>query len=310
MFILGMGLGSVMQVLVLLVQNAVPYSELGVATSAATFFRSIGGSFGTAIFGAVFANVLAGNLVTALHGLHLPHGLTASSGASPAVLDRLPAAIHLGYITGYATSLQTVFLVGVPFAALAFALSWTIKDVPLRTTTGTPDPADTLAPTARPTIRTSDQEMERALTSLISRQNRREIYQNLASGAGLKVPPREAWMLLRIGEHPGWSRHDLAGHLHLTDADLDRRLGELVASGYAPPLPADVSQPVPLTETGRDAFDRLFQVRHDRIERLAADWEPDQHPHLVALLTRLTHQLAASDESPGDDLGSTTKSAS
>jgi EmrB/QacA subfamily drug resistance transporter len=309
MLVLGAGIGLSLQVLVVAVQNAVDYTDLGAATGGATFFRSIGGSFGTAIFGAVFANVLAGNLVTALHGLHLPHGLTASSGASPAVLDRLPAAIHLGYITGYATSLQTVFLVGVPFAALAFVLSWTIKDVPLRTTTGTPDPADTLAPTARPTIRTSDQEMERALTSLISRQNRREIYQNLASGAGLKVPPREAWMLLRIGEHPGWSRHDLAGHLHLTDADLDRRLGELVASGYAPPLPADVSQPVPLTETGRDAFDRLFRVRHDRIERLAADWEPDQHPHLVALLTRLTHQLAASDESPGDDLGSTTKSA-
>jgi EmrB/QacA subfamily drug resistance transporter len=309
MLVLGAGIGLSLQVLVVAVQNAVDYTDLGAATGGATFFRSIGGSFGTAIFGAVFANVLAGNLVTALHGLHLPHGLTASSGASPAVLDRLPAAIHLGYITGYATSLQTVFLVGVPFAALAFVLSWTIKDVPLRTTTGTPDPADTLAPTARPTIRTSDQEMERALTSLISRQNRREIYQNLASGAGLKVPPREAWMLLRIGEHPGWSRHDLAGHLHLTDADLDRRLGELVASGYAPPLQADVSQPVPLTETGRDAFDRLFRVRHDRIERLAADWEPDQHPHLVALLTRLTHQLAASDESPGDDLGSTTKSA-
>jgi EmrB/QacA subfamily drug resistance transporter len=309
MLVLGAGIGLSLQVLVVAVQNAVDYTDLGAATGGATFFRSIGGSFGTAIFGAVFANVLAGNLVTALHGLHLPHGLTASSGASPAVLDRLPAAIHLGYITGYATSLQTVFLVGVPFAALAFVLSWTIKDVPLRTTTGTPDPADTLAPTARPTIRTSDQEMERALTSLISRQNRREIYQNLASGAGLKVPPREAWMLLRIGEHPGWSRHDLAGHLHLTDADLDRRLGELVASGYAPPLQADVSQPVPLTETGKDAFDRLFRVRHDRIERLAADWEPDQHPHLVALLTRLTHQLAASDESPGDDLGSTTKSA-
>ncbi len=63
MIVLGMGLGSVMQVLVLVVQNAVPYSELGVATSGATFFRSIGGSFGTAIFGAIFSNVLVGNLV-------------------------------------------------------------------------------------------------------------------------------------------------------------------------------------------------------------------------------------------------------
>ena len=62
MVVLGLGLGGVMQVLVIAVQNAVPHSELGVATSGATFFRSIGGSFGTAIFGAIFANVLTGNL--------------------------------------------------------------------------------------------------------------------------------------------------------------------------------------------------------------------------------------------------------
>src|ERR1700728_14409 len=68
MLILGIGFGCVMQVLVLITQNSVPYSELGVATSGATFFRSIGGSFGTAIFGAIFSNVLVGNLATHLHG--------------------------------------------------------------------------------------------------------------------------------------------------------------------------------------------------------------------------------------------------
>ena len=72
MFVLGVGLGCVMQVLVLIVQNAVPYSELGVATSGATFFRSIGGSFGTAIFGAIFSNVLTGNLARHLGAAKLP----------------------------------------------------------------------------------------------------------------------------------------------------------------------------------------------------------------------------------------------
>src|SRR6516165_5437547 len=143
MLILGAGIGMSLQVLVVAVQNAVSYTDLGAATGGATFFRSIGGSFGTAVFGAVFSNVLAGNLATALHGLRLPHGLTAASGASPAVLDHLPAAVHLGYITGFATALHTVFLVATPFGALAFLLSWTIKDIPLRTTAGQPDPADT-----------------------------------------------------------------------------------------------------------------------------------------------------------------------
>ena len=86
MLVLGAGLGASLQVLVVAVQNAVSYTDLGAATGGATFFRSIGGSFGTATFGAVFANVLAGDLATALHGLALPHGVTAASGASPAQL--------------------------------------------------------------------------------------------------------------------------------------------------------------------------------------------------------------------------------
>ena len=89
MLILGLGLGGVMQVLIIIVQNGVPHSELGVATSGATFFRSIGGSFGTAIFGAIFSNVLVGNLVSHLHGVPLPAGFS-SADATPALLE--PAA--------------------------------------------------------------------------------------------------------------------------------------------------------------------------------------------------------------------------
>src|SRR5436190_664945 len=248
MLVLGAGLGASLQVLVVAVQNAVSYTDLGAATGGTTFFRSIGGSFGTATFGAVFSNVLAGNLATALHGLALPPGVTAASGASPAQLAHLPAAVHAGYISGYATSLQTVFLVAVPFGALAFLLSWTLKDVPLRTSTGAQDPADTLAPTSRPTIRTSDQEMERALTVLLSREHRREVYAHLVSAAGVQTSPRAAWLLLRVGEHPGWGCHDLARHLYLTDADLRRRLAELIAPGYVRQLPDDPTGPVPLTE--------------------------------------------------------------
>ncbi|MGH7641675.1 MAG: MDR family MFS transporter, partial [Candidatus Dormibacteria bacterium] len=84
MVVLGLGLGGVMQVLVIVVQNAVPHSELGVATSGATFFRSIGGSFGTAIFGAIFANVLQGNLAHYLAGIRLPASFSGTAGASPA----------------------------------------------------------------------------------------------------------------------------------------------------------------------------------------------------------------------------------
>jgi EmrB/QacA subfamily drug resistance transporter len=131
MLVLGLGLGSVMQVLVTIVQNGVPHSELGVATSGATFFRSIGGSFGTAIFGAIFSNVLIGNLASHLHGVALPKGFT-SSDVTPALLKHLSAAARDGIVGGYAESIQTVFLIAVPIAALAFLCSWLIPQVELR----------------------------------------------------------------------------------------------------------------------------------------------------------------------------------
>ncbi|HVB04779.1 MAG TPA: MDR family MFS transporter [Acidimicrobiales bacterium] len=141
--LLGIGLGSVMQVLVLVTQNAVPQSELGVATSGATFFRSIGGSFGAAIFGAIFSNVLVGKLAHDLHGVTIPRSLGASS-ITPAVLDRLPELIRHGFVAAYSSSIQVVFFVAVPISFLAFLGTWFIPHVELRR--GGPAPATAATP--------------------------------------------------------------------------------------------------------------------------------------------------------------------
>jgi len=146
MFVLGVGLGCVMQVLVLIVQNAVPYPELGVATSGATFFRSIGGSFGTAIFGAIFSNVLVGNLVRHLGNARLPTGISKSS-VTPAILDRLPQAVHHGIAAAYAESIQTVFAIAAPIGAIAFLAAWFIPQVELRRGVGAaPEPPKDTSP--------------------------------------------------------------------------------------------------------------------------------------------------------------------
>ena len=131
MAVLGMGLGSVMQVLVLIAQNAVPYSELGVATSGATFFRSIGGSFGAAIFGAIFSNVLVGNLRTQLGTTSLPANFR-SSGITPAVLNRLPTAVHHAIAIAYTDSIRSVFVLAAPIAVIAFIAAWFIPHLELR----------------------------------------------------------------------------------------------------------------------------------------------------------------------------------
>jgi MFS family permease len=142
MFVLGVGLGCVMQVLVLIVQNAVPYSELGVATSGATFFRSIGGSFGTAIFGAIFSNVLVGNLAGHLHGARLPSGFSTSS-VTPALLHTLSPAVQHGLAAGYAESIQTVFIIAAPIGLIAFLASWLIPRLELRRGVRTPQGSST-----------------------------------------------------------------------------------------------------------------------------------------------------------------------
>jgi EmrB/QacA subfamily drug resistance transporter len=139
MVVLGLGIGGVMQVLVVVAQNAVHPRDLGTATSTATFFRAMGGSIGVPIFGAIYSNALTANLAKLLPaGFHL-RGLSGGSGnASPQALAHLPPSIHGDVILAFAQSLGPVFLAGVPVALVAFLLVWFIKEHPLRTTASVP----------------------------------------------------------------------------------------------------------------------------------------------------------------------------
>ena len=132
MAVLGLGLGMVMQVLILAVQNDAPYADLGVATAGATLFRSIGGSLGTATLGAVFTNRLVSEL-----NHRLPAGAGAglhSANIDPGAVAALPGPVHQAYLDGFAGALSTVFLAAAAISLLAFALTWLIREVPLRTT--------------------------------------------------------------------------------------------------------------------------------------------------------------------------------
>ena len=133
MFIVGLGLGLVMQILVVAVQNAVPHSQLGTATATATFFRTIGGAFGVAVLGSVFSSQLLTRLrATAPVGL-LKLFKGGNISLNPAEINRLPTGAHAIVISAFNYGLHTVFLAGVPFAISAFILSWFMKEIPLRT---------------------------------------------------------------------------------------------------------------------------------------------------------------------------------
>jgi EmrB/QacA subfamily drug resistance transporter len=132
MLVVGVGIGLVMQVLVLVVQNDARPEEIGVATSTATFFRSVGGSFGVAIFGAIFASRLTAEIarLPASAARHLSGGVHLT----PEQAKKLPPGVHDQFLHAFSHSLHGVFLFGVGMAIIPFVLSWFLQEVPLRTT--------------------------------------------------------------------------------------------------------------------------------------------------------------------------------
>jgi hypothetical protein len=125
MFVLGAGIGLVMQVMVLATQHEAPIADLGVATSTVTFFRTIGGSIGVSMFGAVFASRL-----THLLGSAVPQDLT------PAAINHLPPEQRVQTASAFADAITTVFLWAVPLVLVGWVLTWFLKEKTLRTSSG------------------------------------------------------------------------------------------------------------------------------------------------------------------------------
>jgi MFS family permease len=293
MFVLGVGIGAVMQVLVIAVQNVVSYTDLGVATSGATFFRSIGGSFGTAAFGAIFASQLTGNLARYLAGTPVPAGFNASAGASPAVLAKLPPAVHAGYIHAFAASLHTVFLIAVPIAAFAFALTWLLKEVPLRKAASTPDPAQVLVPNAVPEARDSADEVLRALSVLARKEDQPRVYEALAKTASVDLDPRSTWVLFRLDGHPRLNLTTLAAALDVTPARLSALFAPLAEAGFVTitSSPQESSLIAQLTPAGTDAIERLVQARQQGLTRLLGNWTAELDAQLAGRIQQLTQDV-------------------
>jgi EmrB/QacA subfamily drug resistance transporter len=135
MVVVGLGIGLVMQVLILAVQNAVAHRDLGVATSAANFFRSMGGVLGTAIFGTILTNRLTSELTRFVGEEQIasvPGGAESLISGSPEQLRQLPPEIFAGLTEAFTRAIDTVYLWAVPVAVLAFITMWFLKELPLR----------------------------------------------------------------------------------------------------------------------------------------------------------------------------------
>ncbi|TWG04486.1 EmrB/QacA subfamily drug resistance transporter [Streptomyces brevispora] len=141
MFVMGLGVGMMMQNLVLATQNQVDPSDLGSASSVVTFFRSLGGAIGVSALGAVMANRVTHYVKDGLADLGPQGGSMGAGGGGIPDLDKLPAPIRTVVESAYGHGVGDVFLYAAPAALLAFLITIFIKEVALRTTAASDSPA-------------------------------------------------------------------------------------------------------------------------------------------------------------------------
>jgi hypothetical protein len=279
MFVLGLGLGMVMQVLVLAVQNAVPYEQLGVATSGATLFRSIGGSVGTAVLGSIFTN--------RLNDLLGGSGAQANVGTlDPSAIARLPAGARDTLISAFTDALDLVFLVAACVIAVAFLLAWLLEERPLRTTVATAGVHEAFAAPQHPDSVTT---VAAELSRLVGREGAADFVRRTTARAGLDVTPLESWVLVRTAAD---RTLDLRHVAEISELELERvrdacrtlhRRGLLTENG---------DHTTGLTLDGAAAVDALAGARRAALCELVTEWSPDEHPELSAFIDRLSDDLA------------------
>jgi predicted MFS family arabinose efflux permease len=133
MVVLGLGIGLIMQVMVLVAQNSAAYADLGAATSTVNLARQIGSSVGVALIGAVFIHRLHARLTAGLPPAAASHASTAITSVTPQALSHLPAAFQLAIKTAFAQALPPIYIYLVPLVAVAFVLALILPERTLRT---------------------------------------------------------------------------------------------------------------------------------------------------------------------------------
>ncbi|OBH35766.1 MFS transporter [Mycobacterium sp. E342] len=228
--VLGTGIGMCMQTLVLIVQNTVDFDDLGVATSGVTFFRTIGSSFGAAIFGSLFTNFLHSRIGPAMVASHAP----AAAAASPEALHRLPRQAAAPIVSAYSESLTQVFGWAVPVALAGFVLALFLREVPLREMhDSTIDLGDAFG---MPNTETPEQMLEGAVERMLRGAPGMRL-RSIAMRPDCRLDVAGLWGVLRInrfGQMYGTARlTDIADYLRIPFEVLEPTFSRLIATGYA-----------------------------------------------------------------------------
>ncbi len=289
LFVLGSGIGLCMQVLVLVVQNTSSFADLGVATSGVTFFRTIGSSFGAAIFGSLFANFLAGRIGPALAA----GGAPPRAAESPQALHALSPEMAAPIVDAYADSLGTVFLCAVPVAVVGFVVSLFLKEIPLREMDAV-SATDLGEGFGMPSTESPEKILEVAIGRLM--RNTPEIrLRNIAGQAGCESDIALLWALIQIYRQSqvfGSARlTDIAERLRVPSEVIESTFERLVDRGYA----LRTGDQLWLTQAGARQVDCASAALVSRIiDKLATsptfEGRPDRE-EVEAALERIAHQV-------------------
>ena len=287
MSLLGLGLGFVMQVLIIAVQNAVDYRELGVATSNAILFRFVGGSLGTALLGAILATQLDANVQ------HLMPGTAALDLISPQALAGLSPAVRTAYIDAFVASLSTVFLVAAAISLVGLFVALLLPERPLRETIAAATEADVGGEIQHtflmPTGTDSRRQLLRGLAVLADRDVTRDAIKSIVARAGVDLSPTAAWLLVQIERERDVDVNELARRGKFDAKILQNATAELLSGSLiTPPAVADVYQ---LTKAGCDIYNRLVVARREHLAELWPEWSPKKREEVADILRRLAREL-------------------
>ena len=286
MSLLGLGLGFVMQVLIIAVQNAVDYRELGVATSNAILFRFVGGSLGTALLGAILATQLDANVQ------HLMPGTAALDLISPQALAGLSPAVRTAYIDAFVASLSTVFLVAAAISLVGLLVALLLPERPLRETIAAATEADVGGEIQHtflmPTGTDSRRQLLRGLAVLADRDVTRDAIKSIVARAGVDLSPTAAWLLVQIERERDVDVNELARRGKFDAKILQNATAELLSGSLITPAAADVYQ---LTKAGCDIYNRLVVARREHLAELWPEWSPKKREEVADILRRLAREL-------------------
>jgi DNA-binding MarR family transcriptional regulator len=276
------------------VQNTVPYSDLGTATSGVTFFRTLGGSFGASIMGSIYSNQLKGRLATAVVAAKVP----PASASDPGLVHKLPAVQRAPVVAAYAQSLQHVFLFAVPLAVAGFVLALFLPQVTMRGLAKAQGVGDGFA-----VPEGSDNEHQLAnMVGQILRRDRRSSLEVILARSGSVLDIATAWGVLGVYLR----QQALDQPTRVSDAEarvgvpagvLEPFFREVIAAGY---LTRAADQPdgvLSVTPRGRAEVDKLTAAWKAWLMDELQDWlqaheaTPEQTQQVEAAIGRIALRL-------------------